>query len=34
MVLHERNKITASFAEHLKSQEKLSFTHELWAMAN
>ena len=29
-VLHERNNITASFAEHLKFQEKLTFTHVLW----
>ena len=27
---HERSNITASFAEHLKFQEKSTFTHALW----
>ena len=28
--LKERNNITASFAEHLKFQEKMIFIHTLW----
>ena len=29
-VHHERSNITASFVEHPKFQEKLTFTHALW----
>ena len=29
-VLHERSNITASFEEHLKFQERLTFAHALW----
>ena len=29
-MLHERSNITASFAEHIKFPEKLTFTHDRW----
>ena len=29
-VLHERSNIAASFTEHLKVQEKMTFTHALF----
>ena len=29
-VLHERSNVTASFAENLEFQEKLTFTHAFW----
>ena len=30
-VLHLRSSITAPFAEHLKFQEKMTYTHLLWS---
>ena len=29
-MLHKRSKITTPFSEHLKFQEKITFTHSLW----